>query len=92
MALGGVVRLLNEQRGVAPSTAMVLERFEQRRSHLPEGVRPRPRGVAAEDKARAWALRWRRRWGARHGNIQAREDIPLDEKRAKAGGCIRGDV
>ena len=84
------VRLLNEQRGVAPSTAMVLERFEQRRSQLPEGVRPGPRGVAVEDKVRAWALRWRRRWGGRHGSIQAREDIPLEEMRAKAGEFIRG--
>ena len=29
------------------------------------------------------ALRWRRRWGGRHGRIRVREDVPMEERRAK---------
>ena len=74
---------LNEQQGVAPSTALVLERREQAFSHLPEDVRPPYIGTEAEARARMWARRWRLRWGARHGRIRVREDVPLEERRAK---------
>ena len=74
---------LNEQQGVAPSTALVLERREQACSRLPEGVRPPHLGTEAEPRARMWARRWRLRWGARHGRVRAREDVPLEERRAK---------
>ena len=29
------------------------------------------------------ALRRRRRWGRRHGRIRVREDVPMEERRAK---------
>ena len=78
------VSRLNEQQGVAPSTALVLERREQALSRLPDGVRPFYLGTEAEARARMWARRWRLRWGARHGRIRVREDVPLEERRAKA--------
>ena len=74
---------LNEKQGVAASTALVLERREQASSRLPEGVRPPYLGTEAEARARMWARRWRLRWGARHGRIRVREDVPLEERRAK---------
>ena len=75
---------LNEQQGVAPSTALVLKRCEQAFSRLPEGVRPPYLGTEAEARARMWARRWRLRWGARHGRIRVREDVPLEGRRGKA--------
>ena len=41
-------------------------------------------GFVAEAKARKWAQRWRTRWGARHGGIRVRDELPLEETRAKA--------
>ena len=48
-----------------------------------EAVRPAGKGDVAMAKARAWALKWRRRWGFRYGAIRAREDIPAGEMREK---------
>ena len=77
------VERLNVQKGVAPSTDMVLAQLDAHRAELPEAVRPPWRGAAAEGWARAWAYRWRRRWGARHGKLRAREDMSQEEMRAK---------
>ena len=78
------VERLNARQGVAPSTSLVLERHAQSCAALPEAARPRARGVAAQGFARKWAFAWRKRHGARHGLIPAREDVPLEERRAKA--------
>ena len=82
------VARLNEEQGVAPPTSLVLERSEQARSRLPEALRPPRVGVAAEAKARMWALRWRQRHGGRHGRVRVREDVPLEEQRAKVACAI----
>lgn len=74
---------LNLQRGLAPTTAMVLEQYRDNREQVPEAARPRYCGVAAEAGARMWAWRWRQRWGGRYGGIPTRENVPLDERRAK---------
>ena len=78
------VKRLNIEKGVAPSTDMVLARLEGRRAELPEAMRPPWRGAAAEAWARAWAYRWRRRWGARHGKLPARPVMAPEEMWAKA--------
>ena len=78
------VQRLSEQKGVAPTTEMVLARLEERRSQVPEASRPSHRGTSADGHARAWARRWRKRWGARYGKVRSREDIPLEEMQAKA--------
>ena len=75
---------LNE-RGVAPPTASVLERLEQQRRALPEGVRPDARGSAAETRARMYAQRFRNRWGAKHQRIRPRGDMEPAEMRQKVG-------
>ena len=77
------VERLNARQGVAPPTSLVLERHAQGCAALPDAARPKARGVAAQSFARRWALAWRRRHGARHGLIPAREDVPLEERRAK---------
>ena len=78
-------RALNHNQGVAPSCGSVLERYDGRLGLVPAEVRPALLGVARECKARMWALRWRRRWGGRHSKIRVRNDVPLEELRAKAG-------
>ena len=77
----------NFNKGVAPSTAAVLDRCEQLRLAVPEGVRPAAKGVVAEAKARAWALRFRKRWGFSHGTIPTKDDMPAQEMWAKARWC-----
>ena len=78
------VKETNERKGVAPSTQAVLDQLERRYRELPEDLRPQARGMAHEAKERMFALRLRRRWGMRHGSIRAREDISIEEMRAKA--------
>ena len=80
------VERLNFERGVAPSTEMVLARWAERREELPLICRPPDLGVAAEARSRAWAMRWRRRWGGRHGRIRVRDDLSTEEMQAKVRG------
>ena len=83
-SVNGWVEGANLQQGVAPSTAAMLDQLERHRLALPQAVRPPARGVAAQGKARAWAARYRQRWGLQHGRIPARDTMPLQETRAKA--------
>ena len=78
------VRDLNASKGVAPSTSSVLQRYETGRAGLPEAVRPRAAGGLADCSARAWARKFRKRWGGRHRKIRVREVVPLGEMREKA--------
>ena len=78
------VQRLNDHKGVAPTTEMVLARLEEHRLQVPEASRPGHRGTSADGHARAWARRWRMRWGARYGKIRSREEMPLHEMQAKA--------
>ena len=75
---------LNNERGVAPSTRLLLQRAEASRLELPESARPRSLGMRVSNHARKWAQRLRKRWGGRFGSIPAREKIPLEEMQAKA--------
>ena len=68
-----------------PPTGSVVERLEQQRRALPEGVRPNARGSAAEPRGRMFAKRFRALWGARHQRIRPREDMEPAEMRQKAG-------
>ena len=73
----------NLEVGVAPSTESVLQRLEEQRVQLPEAVRPRAIGTAAEPRARVWAGALRHRWGGKHARIRVRDDIPVAELRDK---------
>jgi len=70
--------------GLAPSTAAVLERFEEDRGRWPEELRPPWRGTAAEPRARAWVRRWRARWGGHFGKVRVREPVTVEAAHAKA--------
>lgn len=77
------VEVQNQQKGVAPSTGCLLRRLEERRGSIPAVVRPVAVGFAEEAKARMWAMRWRRRWGGRHGRLRVRDDVGPQEMRDK---------
>jgi hypothetical protein len=79
-------RALNDSKGVAPSTDMVLARHAALRAELPESIRPNPVGCVASAGARCWALRWRRRWGASYRHMPAREDVSAAEISEKVSG------
>ena len=77
-------RRLNLDRGVAPSTSMLV------RKAMAEGVQPcasraplRP-CVRIPRWALKWSRRWRKRWNARIGKIRAREMVSCEEARTKA--------
>jgi hypothetical protein len=76
-------KALND-RGLAPSTSSVLQQLDSSCSRLPAEVRPRDVGSSDQTRARMWCLRWRSRWGARHGQIRVREDISVAEMMSKA--------
>ena len=78
-SLAAWVEDANFSKGVAPSTAIVLDRYEQLRLDVPEAARPAARGVVAQGKARAWALRFRNRWGLKHGATPTRDDVSAQE-------------
>ena len=78
------VQRANLQQGVAPTTAMVLEQFQDRRSSYPANLQPHHVGSVDEVRARVWARQWRVRWGGRHGHIRTRgDDMSAEEMREK---------
>ena len=78
------VRHVNLHQGVAPTTAMVLEQFQDRRSSYPEVLKPHLVGSVDEGRARVWAWQWRVRWGGRYGHIRTRcDDMGAEEMREK---------
>ena len=83
-SLASWVKDANERLGVAPSTEAVLEKAEQMRLQETLEHRPASKGTAAGAKARSWCFRWRRRWGAHHGALRARDDVTVEEMRSKA--------
>lgn len=76
-------RVANNTSGVVPTETM-LQQYEQLRQTLPEGLRPRPLGVASERPAKRWACRLRKQWGGRYGTIPPAEPIDAAELDAKA--------
>ena len=75
---------LNEARGIAPSTKLLLQRAEASRLELPESARPRSLGTQVRNNSRKWVQRLRKRWGGRFGSIPAREKVPLEDTQSKA--------
>ena len=82
----------NAKKGVAPPTAALLDCWEARRRNYPEGVRPSARGLPAEAWSRMWAMRFRRRWGIRHGAIRGREPMTVHEMLEKARHPCESDL
>ncbi|MCP4200302.1 MAG: hypothetical protein GY769_00010 [bacterium] len=69
---------LNVEKGVAPSTVDLCRRFLE--TWPADGVAgvPAPRLAALMARpvsARMWAVRWRRRWGIRHGKPRIRTTV-----------------
>ena len=83
-SLAAWVEDANMHKGVAPSTGSVLDQYERQRRLVPEMVRPAAKGVAAKGPGRAWAARWRKRWGLQYGGIPTRDAMPVQEMREKA--------
>jgi hypothetical protein len=83
-AMATFVEDCNLRLGLAPSTDSLLHRWRQQSASYPEAVRPRDIGVVSEARARKWAQRWRERWNAWYGGIRIRDEVPVEEARAKA--------
>jgi len=76
-------RRQNVERGVAPSTAAVLQRLSDDRAAAGHDD-PCERGTTAEPAARMWASRFRRRWGGRYGRLTVGDDVDVPEVLEKA--------
>ena len=77
------VKSLNMEKGVAPSSAMLVERAVEK-GLRPPSTRAVPRaGVRLSMWGKKWARRWRQKWKARIGTLKAREWIPSHEARNK---------
>ena len=70
--------------GAAPTTEAALDRAEQLRLRLPQGARQASNGFAARAKAKTWAQKCRKKWGAYYNCFRARSDMAMEKKRAKA--------
>ena len=82
------VQNVNRRQGVAPPTALVLQKLSGHRLGHAELVRPRDVGNVSEGRARKWASVWRKRWGGRHGRVRVTgEDMEPAEMRSKV--CMK---
>ena len=75
---------VNRERGVAPSSMLVYDRYSQLLLSTPEGVQHRCLRCRTTNAKRLWAVRWRRRWGAAMGKLAIGDLDPPDVLEAKA--------
>ena len=76
-------RRLNEDCGIAPSVRMLVDKAFELGVSSSSGVSPKPIGRAVGSAAKAWARKFRIRWGARYGSVKAQEVVPVEEMRTK---------
>ena len=72
------------RKGVAPGTGAALDRIAAQRLLLPEHLRPTPWGTSDSSASRKRVSRWRRRWGGRIAKLRIREEVLVEDMRAKA--------
>ena len=78
------------EKGVTPSTAVVLDQFEVIRRKFPTSLRPKAWGTSASASSRKRVSNWRKRFNGRIAAIKARQEIPVDVMRRKESvGCVR---
>ena len=70
-------------KGVAPSTSLMLDRWEQLRMVVPAHVRPNMWGVSTAAAARMRVLRLRRCFHGRIGKFRVGERLPVDVMQEK---------
>ena len=83
------VEKANAERGLAPTTSLLIDQYNKECRQLPEPLRPR----ALEDPAtccyaRVFARRWRQLVGGKIGKLRVQDYISLEEKRAKAASLF----
>lgn len=69
----------NIERGVAPSTAELLDELAKTRTAWGGP----PPGTTDQSKVRQWGTAFRRRWSGRFGSVPAKECVPLVDMRTK---------
>ena len=73
------------QKGIAPRTSLMLDRWEHLRTGAPVHVRPKRWGVSAAASARMRIFRLRRSFHGRVGKFRIRERLPVDVMQFKVG-------
>jgi hypothetical protein len=82
----------NWNRGVAPSSRQLLQKFKDFREDSPPEVLARCPQHATVNARTLWARRWRRRWHAVIGTLKIGDVDPPDVLRTKAGSSSGKDV
>ena len=81
------VRRANSTKGLAPTTALLVEHYNAQRAAIPSGHAPRSLAHPATcTYSRLFAHRWRRMLKAKVGKIRVQDYVSLQEKRDKAEG------
>ena len=78
------VRTVNAARGIAPSSAWVLERAEEFANMLPPHWKPRSFGTAREGRSQKWLRQLRLKWNGRLRSIPPIEPLSEEEFQSKA--------
>ena len=81
-------RRVNSEKGVAPSSAWMLERAEEFRLTLPVDLQPRSLGTLLNPSGRRWIHRLRAVWGGRIRKIPPAQPLTTTEFTEKAERCI----
>ena len=81
-------RGLNSDHGVAPSTASLLHKAREVPGVVPVSATGTTITGRPDNKARAWAGRFRKKWRARIGKVRLDSSVNPTERQAK----VRGDV
>ena len=81
-------RRLNCECGIAPSVRMLVDKAYELGVTSSTGVSQKPIGCAVGGAAKAWARKFRIRWGARVGSVKVQEFVPLEEMQMKVNACL----
>ena len=72
------------EHDVAPSTAAILMKREEKRRAIPPAFRPRSWGIVLSSTARNSASRWRKKWDIRFGKVYYQDRLTPEQIEEKA--------
>ena len=75
---------VNIEKGVAPSSQKICEKYRTFLADAPAALGLLNKACDSLNAKRCWAVKWRRRWGARLGVLPVSDVDPVDVLQAKA--------
>lgn len=81
---GAWAQTVNNEKGVAPSSLKVCEKYRAFLANAPAALGLLSVPCDSQNAKRCWAVKWRRRWGARLGVLPLSDVDPVDVLQEKA--------